>query len=225
MIEAGEDLFFRIRIQHEMSGNGIPLPAGPADIIPWANPAPGSAYNNFRARLTKVIGTTGNKETVMLGGSYGPAAYIDPTGVNLKTRLAANISDLRANLNTYKTYLKQYDNMLVTIGDRTTTQQRSQLTLLKNRVDDAKLKYDTSRQTLKNNQIILSNKLANFSSYQPNGYIINNYEMLYIVDIASARPYDEYSIETLCTTWNNSIYKDSTYWQIVPISKIKSAFQ
>lgn len=239
LIEAGEDLFFRIRIKHIMKGNNRDIQTNPK-IVPWATPAPANGYNNFQARLTKITGPTGGFNIVMRTGTYPASAYIDPAGGNyngnLKMRLEANISSIRSNLNTYKLLLKRYDNMLVTIGDRTTTQQRAQLTSLKNSVAAAKLRYDVSRLTFNDTQITLASKLNSFNTNivntnrpaiteRPAGEILDTYEMLYMVDINSARPYDEYSIETACGTYGNSIFKDSTYWQIVPISKIKNAFQ
>jgi hypothetical protein len=235
LIEAGEDLFFRIRIKHNMGGNNNVIQTNPK-IVPWAEPAPANGFNNFQARLTKITGPTGAFDIVMRTGTYPAGVYIEPTGVNLKSRLDVNISSIRANLNTYKSLLKRYDNMLVTIGDRTTTQQRAQLTSLKNSVAAAKLRYDVSRQTFKDTQITLAGKLNSFITNfpdtnrpiiteRPAGTILDTYEMLYIVDINSARPYDEYSIETACGTYGNEIFKDSTYWQIVPISKIRNAFQ
>ena len=222
MIEAGEDILFKIRIDHYMNGNGQEI-AVPHFPDPW-NPARGSGENIFQARLNKVKGTSGNQQLVAMTGNYFPSAYIDPAGGtyngNLRTRRTANLSAIRSSLNTYKIAIKSYDNLLATIGDRQTTQQRNQLVLAKNRIETAKINYDAAIETFKDTQERLVNALYQTPLVHEPGSVGAIYEMLYIVDITSARPYDEYWIETRCFTYSNVIGKEATYWDIRPISKI-----
>ena len=48
------------------------------------------------------------------------------------------------------------------------------------------------------------------------------YKIKYMIDITKAKPYDEYYIETSAGSPYNLIYKDRTYWQIVPQSKLST---
>jgi hypothetical protein len=48
------------------------------------------------------------------------------------------------------------------------------------------------------------------------------YKIKYMIDIKKAKPYDEYYIETSAGTPYNLLYKDRTYWQIVPQSKLST---
>ena len=225
LIDAGEDIFFRIRIDHNMKGNntGITVPH-PANPYAATN---GTGFNKFESQLNKVSGTTGAFNTVMRAGNYPSTAYMGTVGTftgNLQSRLAVNISNIQQSLNSFKAYSNQYANLLATTSDRTTTQQRAQLVLAKNRVTAAELSYNSAVNAFINTQTSLNNRLAQETVESPLANVLRTYEMLYIVDIQSASPYDEYWIDTRCATYNNEIGKNATYWQIVPVSKIKNAF-
>jgi hypothetical protein len=211
MIDAGENLFFRIRIDHGMKISGN-RPYGDTNT------------NRFYARLNKITGTTGGFNTVMRTGNYEPAIYTNPAGGFFNSQLASAISDVRSSVNTYKSRLSEYNNALALTGDRTTVEQRFTLTNLKTRVDAAKVVYDNATNRLLTAQAALNNRLAGTNAQATQNDVFRVYEMTYLVDMSTARAYDEYWISTSCDTENNSIGKESTYWQIVTQSKIRTAY-
>ena len=211
MIDAGENLFFRIRIDHGMK-------------IIGNRPYGDTNTNRFYARLNKITGTTGGFNTVMRAGNYEPAIYTNPAGGFFNSQLASAISDVRSSVNTYKSRLSEYNNALALTGDRTTVEQRLTLTNLKTRVDAAKVVYDNATNRLLTAQAALNNRLAGTNAQATQNDVFRVYEMTYLVDMSTARAYDEYWISTSCDTENNSIGKESTYWQIVTQSKIRTAY-
>ena len=223
LIEAGEDIFFRIKIAHYMNGNGGEI-ANPHPADPWVS-TNGSGRNEFVALLQKMDGPTGGINTVMRTGNYPDSAYIDSSG-NLRDQLTAAKNTILARLNAYTSYLKYYNNALASAdGDRITSLQRASLATYRNLVQSSKVSYETARRVFKDIQSRLYVKIATSMISSPTTPYGNFYEMLYLIDIKSARPYDEYYIETRCATYANTIQKDPTFWQIVPVSKIKNAFQ
>ena len=215
MIESGENIFFKIRLNHGMYGN-----EGEINPESMAEP-PGNGFNSFGAELIKRDGSNLGGGPVVRVGNYQPTAYIDTDQRNFITKLTVQANLISDYYNVYINYLKQYDALLAS-SDRSNTKDRAKLARLKINVGASKNTYNNSMRAFVTLQTAYVNRMANNEriNIDAGSY---RYEMLYLVDMETAKPYDEYYIQTRCDTSNNGFDKDGTYWQIVPTSKIKTA--
>jgi hypothetical protein len=152
----------------------------------------------------------------------------------------------------YKEQLTTYNNMLSQINERSTKSDRNRLDILLIESNKSKAILDSAVNQLILAQTSLKKKRLDFLKTRPNilwqlpakgifpeqenqqAFPVNClqpvygnrnemiYNMKYVVDIKTAKPFDEYYITTCAGTPDNLIYKDETFWKIVPQSKLSS---
>jgi hypothetical protein len=150
-------------------------------------------------------------------------------------------------IDAYTIVVDTYDNLYSLISDRSTQTELAALNtaysnlLLRERIvksiqreiiaNQARLYIvrDTHIETIRNTLWALHTNAGASITFadveclnsSASGNLINSkYKIKYMIDISTAKPYDEYSIYTSANTHNNIIKNDSTYWQIVPQSKL-----
>lgn len=171
-------------------------------------------------------------------------------GYNDSKKLESLLVDISVAEQIYRTNLNLYNNLVSQIGDRSTNAQLAELESSKIQLDyseavatKATLEFVETQTRLKENRLLYlqnninpeippiqtafagaSTGIYRYDVQKMTPVASNLQEMLYtihyMVDIKTAKPYDEYFITTAAGSPYNLIYKRNTYWDIVPQSKL-----